>query len=619
VRPPPRPLLLFDGACGFCRQWIERWRRLTGAGVDYAPYQAEAGRFPEVSRERFAEAVHLIQPDGRVTRGAEAVFRALAAPSGRGWILSLYEHVPGFAPASEACYRFVARHRPLFTRLTRWVWGDHVTPPGERVTSWLFLRALGIVYGFAFISLWVQISGLVGSAGILPVRELLSALGAQAGRERYWFAPTVAWLAAGDGALSGYCAAGSVLSALLTLGIAPRLCLAGLWVLYLSLATACGEFLWFQWDGLLLEAGFLAVFLAPWRLWSRPGTDPPPSRGALRLLRWLLFRLMFSSAVVKLASGDPTWRTLTALGYHYETQPLPPWTAWYAGQLPAWTARVSTAGVLLTEGLVPFLIFAPRRIRFVGAGVLAGLQILILITGNYAFFNWLALALCLLLLDDAVWPGGLRGRLAGPAAGPVPTAWGVWIARPTLVALFLLSWVPLAGAFGGGSAGREPLQAAYRAVLPFRLTNHYGLFAVMTTERREIIIEGSDDGGIWKPYEFRYKPGAVSRRPAFVAPHQPRLDWQMWFAALGDYRGNPWFLSFCQRLLEGSKPVLGLLRTNPFPRAPPRLLRAVVYEYRFTDPATRRATGAWWRRTPRGLYCPVLTLQNGRLMAAPAP
>jgi hypothetical protein len=141
----------------------------------------------------------------------------------------------------------------------------------------------------------------------------------------------------------------------------------------------------------------------------------------------------------------------------------------------------------------------------------------------------------------------------------------------------------------------------------------------MTTERREIIIEGSDDGGIWKPYEFRYKPGAVSRRPAFVAPHQPRLDWQMWFAALGDYRGNPWFLSFCQRLLEGSKPVLGLLRTNPFPRAPPRLLRAVVYEYRFTDPATRRATGAWWRRTPRGLYCPVLTLQNGRLMAAPAP
>jgi predicted DCC family thiol-disulfide oxidoreductase YuxK len=613
VPAPDRPLILFDGDCGFCRQWVARWRHLTGDAVDYAPYQAQADRFPDLSRERLAEAVHFLEPDGRVSRGAEAVFRALATAPGRSYLLALYEDVPGFAPVSEACYRIVARHRSLFTRLTRWVWGPHVTPPGESATAWLFLRLLGVIYGVAFVSLWVQLPGLIGRHGILPAHDFLSALRTQAGPERYWLAPTLAWLGSGNAALGALCAAGTALSALLTFGLLPRLSLFGLWVLYLSLATVSREFLWFQWDGLLLEAGFLAIFLAPpgWR--SRPGLDPTPSRGALALLRWLLFRLMFCSAVVKLASGDPTWRHLTALEYHYETQPLPPWTAWYAAHLPAGFQRFSTAAVLAIEGLAPFLIAAPRRIRFAGAAILAFLQVLILVTGNYAFFNWLALALCLLLLDDGVWPAALRGRFAARAAPARRGPWGRWIAPPVLASLALLSVVPVVGSFGGRPALLRPLTAAYRLVLPFRLVNRYGLFAVMTVERPEIIVEGSDDGSVWKPYEFRYKPGDVRRRPAFVAPHQPRLDWQMWFAALGDYRSNLWFLSFCQRLLEGSRPVLDLMRTNPFPRAPPRYLRAVVYRYRFTDAETRRATGAWWRREREGLYCPVLTLENGQL------
>jgi len=301
------------------------------------------------------------------------------------------------------------------------------------------------------------------------------------------------------------------------------------------------------------------------------------------------------------------------------------------------------------EGLVPFLIFAPRRIRFAACAAMTALQILILATGNYGFFNLLALALCLLLLDDGIWPrrwlerlgrgvpaaGGVAGSGAGGAEGSrdagglrAPAAprgasdasrgrWPAWVTRPALLTLFALSWVPTLGAMRWPAARLGPIASLYRFVSPLRAVDSYGLFAVMTTSRREIIVEGSADGTEWLPYEFRYKPGDVTRRPRFVAPHQPRLDWQMWFAALSDYRRERWFLFFCQRLLEGSPPVIALLATNPFPHAPPRFIRAVVYDYHFTDPATRRATSAWWRRDLRGLYCPILTLEGGRLMAVP--
>jgi hypothetical protein len=411
-----------------------------------------------------------------------------------------------------------------------------------------------------------------------------------------------------------------VLGFLLLAGIAPILTLLGCWALYLSLANVCRDFLWFQWDSLLLETGFLAIFLAPWREISRPGTDPPPARSALWLMRWLLFRLMFSSAVVKIASGDPSWRGLTALQYHYETQCLPPWTAWYAHHLPAWFQRWSAIGMFAIEGIAPFLIFAPRRLRMLGGLGLALLQVLILLTGNYSFFNLLTLALIVLLLDDAVWPLSWRGRAAG--SNPLPLharggRWPGWVTGTATAALFTLSLVPLLGALRVPPARLGLLLAVEQAVAPLRIVNGYGLFAVMTTSRPEIIVEGSAEGRIWQPYEFRYKPGDPLRRPPFVAPHQPRLDWQMWFAALGDYRSSPWYLSFCRRLLEGSRPVLGLLANNPFPTSPPRYVRGVVYDYHFTDAATRRATGAWWRREERGAFGPVLTLVNGQLMAIP--
>ncbi len=247
-------------------------------------------------------------------------------------------------------------------------------------------------------------------------------------------------------------------------------------------------------------------------------------------------------------------------------------------------------------------------------------QLLIAATGNYGFFNILTVALCVLLLDDAVWPRAITSRLRRPeaTAGPRRDAWPVWLRRPVLLAVFLISLVPLFIATGAPLSWLGPLPGAYGLVAPFRTVNQYGLFAIMTKERPEILIQGSRDGVEWRTYEFRYKPGDPERAPGFVAPHQPRLDWQMWFAALSDYRGEVWLLRFCERLLQGSPPVLRLLRVNPFPDGPPRYVRAVLFRYHFTDSGTRRATGAWWRREELGLYAPVLALEDGGLTVAPA-
>ena len=615
------PVLVYDGTCDFCERWIERWRRVTGDRVRYAPFQEIASSVPDVPPTAFAQAVHLLEPDGRRSRGAEAVFRALSYAPNRGAWLWAYRHVPGFKLLSEGLYRVVAANRPFFSRVTDWLWGAHVVPPGQEITTWVYLRLLAVVYGIAFVSLWVQVDGLIGSGGILPANQTLEMIGSSPtlGLGRYWIAPTLCWFSSADWFLSALCGAGVALSAALLLGLAPRACLIGLWAAYLSLATVSREFLWFQWDGPLLEAGFLAIFLAPWRLRSRARSDPPASRGALRLTRWLLFRLLFASAAVKLMSGDPSWRDLTALRYHYETQPLPTWIGWYVHQLPLWFHRLSAGVTFAVEGLVPFLLFAPRRVRFTAAAVILAHQLLIAATGNYGFFNLLTIVLCIPLLDDAVWPAALRvARERFVDETPAPRAAGpASIRGAVLTVLFLLSLVPLANAMRGPRSWLGPLASAYELAAPLRIVDYYGLFAIMTKERPEIRIEGSNDGVAWKGYEFRYKPGDPRRRPGFMAPHQPRLDWQMWFAAISDFRTEMWFLKFCEKVLQGSRPVLRLLRTNPFPDAPPRYLRAVVDRYRFTTLAERRKSGAWWQGQPLGLYAPVLTLEAGRLALAP--
>src|SRR5262245_32064345 len=385
-----RPLMVWDGDCSFCRLWIERWRAWTGDAVDYAPYQEVAAFHPEIPVDRFKEAVHFRDRDGRWTHGAEAVFGALAAAPGDGVWLRFYQGVPGFAAASEAFYGLVARNRDLFARLTHLLWGRSVGPACEALTTWIFLRLVGVVFAVAFLSLSVQVVGLAGTQGILPAADYLQAVGRQLGPvERVMYAPTLLWLGAGDGALRLLCGAGVGLSLSLVWGVAAGPLLVSLWVVFLSIAVGCQDFLWFQWDGLLLETAVIGALLAPWRVRSLPGGDDPP-RAAVRLIRWLLFRLMFASAVVKLTSGDPSWRHLTALEYHYETQPLPTWTAWYAHQLPAWFQKLSALVVFAVEGVVPFLFIAPRRVRIFAALAIAGFQVLLIVSGNYAYFNLLA-------------------------------------------------------------------------------------------------------------------------------------------------------------------------------------------------------------------------------------
>ncbi|HTV41160.1 MAG TPA: lipase maturation factor family protein [Candidatus Sulfotelmatobacter sp.] len=617
ANPPPKPLMVFDGDCNFCGVWIRRWRQLTCDAVDYLPSQDPeiSDRFPEIPHKHFQTSVQLIEPDGEVYSGAEAVFRALAKNSKMDWVLDSYKSAPGVATVTERAYSFIASHRTTFSFLTRLGWGQHVERPEFYVTRWIFLRALGLIYLVAFVSLWTQITGLIGHNGILPedqymaaVKQHVDLLGIGLGRYHSW--PTLCWLNSSDAFLKFQCGAGVLFACLLIIGVCPIPSLALLWLLYLSLTSVGGDFLSFQWDILLLEAGFLAIFFAPWQLWPKLSRERPPSRIVLWLLRLLLFKLMFSSGCVKLMSHDPNWRNLTALTFHYQTQPLPTWIAWYANQLPLWFQKFSCAAMFAIELGAPFLIFLPRRIRFFGASAIAFLQILILLTGNYTFFNWLTLALCLLLLDDFALKKLLPGRLTQQATRNGRSPWLLAITIPLAVIYVSVSFLDIIIIFGPPSPKLNPILSLAGWLEPFRSINNYGLFAEMTTERHEIIVQGSDDAVHWSDYEFKYKPGDVTQRPVFVAPFQPRLDWQMWFAALGNYQERPWFENFCIRLLQGSPQVLALLKHNPFPTKPPRYIRAELYDYEFTRFGERQADHAWWNRQFIGEYMPPISFSQ---------
>ena len=618
--PPPKPLLIWDGDCHFCRLWIERWQVITRGEVDYATYQELADRFPEIPKVQFQKSVVFVDKDGEVFFAAEAVYRSLRYRSSRKWLSWSYDRVPGFAAFSEIAYKIVAHNRGFGSSITRLLWGNDVRPPTYFAARRWFLRTLGVIYLIAFVSFWVQIDGLIGKNGVSPVSEFLPGAQQQLGWHAFSILPTLCWFNSSDAFLHFLCGGGVLLSLLLIFGIAPIISLIGLFVFYLSLIIAGQTFLSFQWDILLLEAGFLSIFLAPWGLWPQRGREPPVSRVALFLLKFLLFKLLLMSGVVKLTSGDDCWWNLTALDYHYWSQPLPTIFAWWADQHPAWFKHFSVAFCLVVEIIVPFFIWAPRRLRLLSAGLIIFLQIAIAITGNYCFFNLLTIALCLLLIDDSVVASPCRGVLVGrsqDAAIPRTRDRGysrlsIWVPIAVLIVTLPLNLWLIFSAFKPRAPWPGALAFAYRYVEPFRIVNGYGLFRVMTKERREIIIEGSTDGMDWLPYEFKWKPGDVKRAPGWCAPHQPRLDWQMWFAALETPQQNPWFFRLLEQLLKGSPPVIGLLERNPFPDKPPRYMRAMFYDYRFTTAEEHRQTGAWWKRRELREYVPTVSLEEYR-------
>lgn len=451
----------------------------------------------------------------------------------------------------------------------------------------LFLKGLALVYFAAFVSIGVQIEGLAGPQGILPFQELLARGWALHGPWAWLQLPNLFWFDASGFALHGAAVLGALLALLLLAGRGPqRLVLALLFFLYLSLYHAAQTFTGFQWDFLLLEAGFLAIFLVG-----------GPSRLTVFLYHWLLFRLRFLSGISKLASGDPDWHNFTALDHYFETQPLPHLGAWVAHQLPPPLLHAGVGFTFFAELVVPFFIFLPRPFRLFAAAVTAGMQVLIIATSNHNFFNLLTLLLCLFLLDDralgrivpAWWQASADAAVEAPSR---TSRWTNAIAAILIVSLSVLNaWERL----GGGELPRA-LQTVASLAPRYGIGNVYHVFPTMQVWRQELRISGSDDGVHWQPYVFRWKPDVPDRAPAFVVPHQPRLDWLMWFVPPQTPRFETWFERFLQGLAENRPAVTALLASNPFDgRAPPRYLRIDAYRYRFTSFAEHARTGHWWQ------------------------
>lgn len=481
---------------------------------------------------------------------------------------------------------------------------------------WLFLRALAVIFFSAFYSLAFQIHGLVGARGILPARDFLDDVAQRYGPSgRIWYAPTLLWIDASNGALTALVFAGMAASVLLLLNLAPRAMVAVCMLSFLSFVAVGQDFADYQSDGMLLEAGFLSFFLAPRGLRPRFAEAQPPSRASVFLLLWEWFRIYFESGWVKLASGDPQWRALTAVDHYYENGPLPTWLGWYAQQrLPHAFHAATALATLVIELALVWLVFFGRRARLVCFCVVTPLQVGIILTANYAFLNYLVLALGFLLLTDSdvariKW---MASRLPSSADCQVSRPWRVWGAAAALSWVLYASiavWLMLPG----------PLLWPWTLVQHARIANRYGLFAVMTEARYEIEFQGSRDGATWEAYPFRYKPQDPREAPGIYAPYQPRFEWNLWFASLGTVASNEWVMETEQRLLEGEPSVLALFRRDPFGGAPPAHVRAVLYQYWFTDPETKARTGAWWRREVRGLYAPPLARSADGIIGPEAP
>jgi lipase maturation factor 1 len=503
---------------------------------------------------------------------------------------------------------------------------DPEHPSAHLYPRWLFLRALGLIYVSAFYPLLFQIRGLIGPHGILPASEYLEQVAQQAGHARYWYAPTVLWFSSSNFMLMALCWVGVAASLFVVFNLLPRLALAVCFVCFLSFVSAAGEFSGYQSDGMLLEAGFLSLFLAPAGVRPGLGEAHPPSRASRWLLIWQCFRIYFESGVGKLASGDPEWRNFTAMDEYYQNGPLPTWVGWYAHQLPHWWHAFTAFGTLVLELGLVWMMFFPRRFRIACFFAVSLLQMGIVLTANYTFLNYLVFSLALLLLDDqfierfvplrwrkapdtraqqapAGWgtiaTGSVRQFLRAQAAGMRLSFKAVvltWLAYASTVRLL---WMFAPFPFPTAPVG---------ALEPLRIADRYGLFAAMTRGRYEIEFQGSNDGQNWTAYRFRYKPQQPAEAPRIYAPYQPRFDWNLWFASLTSWRADPIAIRTEKALLTNNPDVLSLFAGNPFGKGPPKQIRAVLWQYWFTTRKERRGSGLWWRRQLLGLYAPALEL-----------
>ena len=530
----------------------------------------------------------------------------------------------------------------------RWLFDSQHGPQGRLVSRWIFLRALAAIYFSAFYSLLFQIKGLIGPEGILPAQQYLTLVSNSLGEKRLWYAPTLFWISATDAMLMTVVWVGIVASVIAFLNLCPRLSFFVCFVCFLSFVTATSVFSSYQSDGMLLEAGFLALFLAPRGLLPGWAANDSPSRAAEFLLKWEWFRIYFESGMVKLLSGDVEWRNFTAMDEYYQNGPLPTWIGWYVEHLPHWFHAATVAGTLALELGLVFMLFFPRRVRLICFFIVTPWELGVIFTANYTFLNYLVLSLGFLLLDDKslLWLIPVRFRPDEPARNaeneqteeqPISIlaaddrsavtaelerqledrANETWRARLAdrmstlrLVATsVMLCWIAYntTAEMIGLPLRHVPLPTApITALDPFRIANQYGLFAVMTRGRYEVEFQGSKDGTNWVAYSFRNKPQALNEPPRIYAPYQPRFDWNLWFASLGDWQQNDFVTLTEEKLLANSPAVLSLFKSNPFPNNPPRYMRAVLWEYWFTSMNEKRRTGNWWRREYLGLYAPEI-------------
>ena len=538
-----------------------------------------------------------------------------------------------------------------FVRAAKWLLGPEPGEPGHLGPRWIFLRSLGMIFFSAFYSLVYQAKGLIGPDGILPANTYLDTVGKYMhGLSGFWFAPSVFWISSTDRALIVVCWIGMVASVLLFLNLCPRAMTAICFVCYLSFVTTLQDFSSYQSDGMLLEAGFLCLFFAPWGWRPGWGAFSPPSRGCTFLLLWEWFRIYFESGMAKMLGGDPEWRHLTAMYEYYQNGPLPTWIGYYVQHAPHRFHWLTALATLVMELGIVLMLFLPRRFRLICFFIVTPWEIGVILTANYAFLNYIVLALGFLLLDDRFlvkiaprkwFPKyhvmvAMREedtREAGQAtlkpssAAPKLQAFSLsHILRPIWMSLagICFAWIFYSTSvllLGMLTPGFSMPFWAVRAIEPFRIADQYGLFGVMTRGRYEIEFQGSNDGGkTWTAYPFRYKPQAVNEAPGIYAPYQPRFDWNLWFASLGDWRQYQFVLSAEEALLDGSQDVLSLFGRNPFPNGPPQELRCVMWQYWFTSLAEKRATGDWWTRNYLGLYAPTLEREgNGRFAVVQMP
>jgi lipase maturation factor 1 len=547
----------------------------------------------------------------------------------------------------------------------RWLLHPARGDSGRLISRWIFLRGLGLIYFSAFYSLIFQIRGLIGVAGILPAAEYLRAVAESAGRGRFWYAPTAFWLSSSSNMLMAVCWIGIVASVLVVLNAWPRGALFVCFLCFLWFVSAAGEFSGYQSDGMLLEAGFIALFFAPHGLRPGLGVGQPPIRASVFLLLWEWFRIYFESGVAKIASGDPEWRQFTAMDEYYQNGPLPTWIGWYVQHFPHWFHAATAFGTLALELVVVWMLFWPRRWRIVLFFIVTPWQIGIILTANYTFLNYLVLMLGFLLLDDRFLVRFVptRWRESLPVGSAAPSTCEPAVSEFDSASILKTDETSASGEQGVGAESTAPplsvtlyhhlysLQLVLTGVMftwifyasttllvwmlwpgaplptaptvalePFRIADRYGLFATMTRGRYEIEFQGTQDGQHWVTYPFRYKPQDPSKAPGIYAPYQPRFDWNLWFASLGEWRSNPIVPRTEERLLTGSVDVLALFAGNPFPGQPPRQVRAVIWEYWFSTPEEKHTQGVWWTRQLLGLYAPTLQREaDGTITVAEWP